>query len=287
MDVNAEARRLKVIYQAAANTLADVLRAADPASFDGSAAVRIRDRVTMLIASLDRSARAWAKKALAAAYRAEQMVTRNRLLILGKKKTARLPAGRHERTEKELIRQTLEDLYKANATFSDVAEQYLGMLAEANRGIQKVQAFTGAEEAEIAEMAARAARQGVARQTLKNQIRDFLAEKLKGEAFIRINGRNYNAGKYAELVARVRLREAATEATLNSAKEYDHDLVEIPAKGGSCDICQEIEGKIYSISGADPEYPPLTDENRPPIHPRCRHYVRVVSRSTLKFREAL
>lgn len=230
--------------------------------------------------------KSWAKKALAAAYRAEQVVTRNRLLILGREKTKRLPAGRHERKVKELIEQTLRDLFRANGTFADVAEQYLGMLGEARRGIEQLQAFTGTEEAEIGKMAADAVRQGLARQTLKNQIRDFLAEKLKGKDFIVINGRHYNAGKYAELVARVRLREAATEATLNSAKEYDHDLIEIPAKGGSCEECLEIEGKIYSISGTDPEYPPLTDENRPPIHINCRHYLRVVSRSTLKFRGA-
>jgi hypothetical protein len=269
MDVEKEARRLKVIYQAAADNLAATLQAVDPAEFTGAVAVRIRDRVDSLIASLNRSARAWAKKALAAAYRAEQTVTRNRLLILGKKKTARLPAGRHERAEKKLIKQTLKDLYKANATFTEISDQYIGMLAEARRGIEQLHAFTGAEEAEIGKMAAEAVRDGLARQTLKNQIRDFLAEKLKGKAFIVINGRNYQAGKYAELVARVQLREAATEATLNSAKEYDHDLVEIPAKGGSCDICQEIEGQVYSISGNDPEYPALTEENRPPIHPRC------------------
>lgn len=283
MDAEKEARRLKVTYQAAADSLAAILRAEDPALFDGAAAVRLRDRVGEIIARLDHAATTWVNRSLAAAYKAQQAVTRNRLLIMGEEQSKRFRPARHEKAKKTLIRQTLKDLYKANRTFREVAEQFIGMLDEAHRGLGNLQAMTGAEEAQIAEMARKAVQDGLARQTLKNQIRDFLAKKLKGEAFIVINGRHYQAGKYAELVARVRMRDAASEATINSAKEYEHDLVEIPAQGGACEDCQAIQGKVYSISGNDPEFEALTDENRPPIHPNCRHYLRVVSRSTMKF----
>jgi hypothetical protein len=286
MNFEKEARRLKVIYQAAANELAAVLRAQDPAFFTEAAAVRIRDRVDSLVASLDGSAKAWTSRALAAAYKAEQKVTRTRLLIMGREKAKRFRAARHERAEKALIKATLKDLYKANRTIRDIAEQYIGLLAEGKRGIEQLQAMTGAEKKMIGEWADEAVKEGLARQTLKNQIRDYLTEKLKGQSFIRINGRNYNAGKYADLVARVRMRDAATQATLNSAAEYDHDLVEIPYKDNSCEICQKIEGQVYSISGNTPGYPVLTEEKKTPIHPRCRHYTRVVSASELKFRVA-
>lgn len=273
-------------YQSAAASLARVLGAADPATFDAAAAARIRNQVDAVIARTDRIAQVWTRRVLTAAYKAERIVTDNRLAIIGAEKTGRPAEKRHDRTIRKLIKQTLKDLFKANSTFAKVASQYIGLLNEGRSEIHKLQALSGTEEAAIGEMARDAVREGYARQTLKNQIKDFLAKKLNGEGFIVINGRNYNAGKYADLVARVRMREAATEATLNAANDYDHDLVEIPAKGGSCEDCQKIEGKVYSISGKTPGYPVLDEDSRVPIHPNCEHYLRVVSESSLSFRSA-
>ncbi|MEN6311205.1 MAG: phage minor capsid protein, partial [Acidobacteriota bacterium] len=178
------------------------------------------------------------------------------------------------------------DLAKANRTILRIAKKYVSLVDQGRRAAAKLQALTGEEGETIGKWAAEAVAEGQTGRELQIRIMEYLRGQFSDGKFIVISGRNYKLSKYSELVASYRLREAATEATINAALEYDHDLVEIPAKGGSCEDCIDIEGKVYSLSGNDPKYPKLTDEERPPIHPRCRHYLRVVSESSLKFREA-
>ncbi len=90
-------------------------------------------------------------------------------------------------------------------------------------------------------------------------------------AFVDRLGRKWRLDTYAEMVARTTTREAASIATLNTCQEFDLDLVRITTHYPTCPICAPLQGKVYSISGKDNRYPMLTDERRPPIHPRCRH----------------
>lgn len=271
-----------MIYQKTADDLAGMLRALDPAVFGPGKARAVRERVDRMIGRLDRAAQAWARRALGAAYRDQRAVTENRLAILGHKKKARAGAAdRHERALGRRIRLTLKDLWKANATMATTAEQYLGLLDASRRGLERLQAMSKTDAAKIADLADAAVEEGLARHTFKKQILEVLADRLKGRDFIIVKGRRYQAGKYAELVARTELRDAASDATLASAKDYDHDLVEIPSKGGSCGDCKQIEGKTYSISGKTAGYPVLTADVTPPLHPNCEHYLRVVSRGSL------
>lgn len=290
MNRQEEARRLVVTYERAAESLAGMLRGIDPATFTDLVAAEVRERVDQLIARLDRSVRAWARRVLPAAYRAERRVSETRLSIVGRRKGGRLPAGRHERTMKDLVEKTLRDLWRANATFRDTADRFLVLIGQSHQGLQKLRAMTPDDEAAIEKMATEAVKEGLSQYDLKKQIQDFLASKIKGGDFIALVGkdgvlRHYRAGKYADLVANVQMREAASKATINSALDYDHDLVEIPQQGGACDDCKEVQGKVYSISGRTPGYPLLTEEVRPPLHPLCRHYLRVVSETTLTFRK--
>lgn len=270
MDRDKEERALKMIYQGTADTLAGILRSLDPADFGPGKARVVREKVDRLIGRLDRAAQAWARRALGAAYREQRTVTENRLAILGRKKKARDGGtDRHARALAKRVRLTLKDLWKANATMATTAEQYLGLLDESRRGLERLQAMSKADAAKIADLADAAVEEGLARHELKKQVLEVLADRLKGRDFIVVKGRRYRAGKYAELVARTELREAASDATLTSAKDYDHDLVEIPSKGGSCGDCQKIEGKTYSISGKTPGFPVLTEDVTPPLHPNC------------------
>lgn len=84
-------------------------------------------------------------------------------------------------------------------------------------------------------------------------------------------GRRWRLDVYAEMVARTTTREAASAATLNTCREFGLDLVRITTHYPTCEKCAPLQGKVYSISGRDKRYPKLTDERRPPIHPRCRH----------------
>lgn len=89
----------------------------------------------------------------------------------------------------------------------------------------------------------------------------------------------FNASYYAELVARTKIREAQTIATLNTARAYDTDLVQVSAHNTETPYDMQFEGKIFSISGNHPMFPPAFD--LPPFHPNCKHVITVVFQSGL------
>ena len=124
-------------------------------------------------------------------------------------------------------------------------------------------------EGEIADLAAQAVKTEVSSGALKKQIMDRLRELVGDENFIQIGERMYNLGAYARMVARTTLREAQTQATLDQCATYENDLVEISDHNTDCELCQQYEGNIYSLSGNDPEYPKLEEET--PFHPNCQH----------------
>jgi hypothetical protein len=104
---------------------------------------------------------------------------------------------------------------------------------------------------------------------IAGKIRGKLLDQIGGGDFIRINGKNYNLKSYAELVARTRMRESQTDATIAMCEEYENDLVQIDKHDNPCEeVCAEYQGKVFSISGKHPDYPELPDGG-PPFHPRC------------------
>ena len=110
-----------------------------------------------------------------------------------------------------------------------------------------------------------------------------LKDSIGGGDFITINGRNYNLESYSELVARTRMRETATEATIEQSKQYENDLVEVPKHASVCEECIPHIGKVFSISGNHPDYPMLPDGG-PPWHPNDWCYINPVSELALSWR---
>jgi hypothetical protein len=101
------------------------------------------------------------------------------------------------------------------------------------------------------------------------KIRAKLLDQIGGGDFIIVNGKSFNVKSYAELVARTRMRESQTKATLDICSEFENDLVQIDRHDNPCEeICAEYQGNVYSISGKHPDYPELPDGG-PPWHPRC------------------
>ena len=84
------------------------------------------------------------------------------------------------------------------------------------------------------------------------------------------------------MAVRTTVRQAQVSAVLT---EDEHDLYKILAIGSTCPICSAYEGRVYSKSGTDPNYPPLVaafgkiDPAGPDdlsnsflnIHPNCLH----------------
>lgn len=102
-------------------------------------------------------------------------------------------------------------------------------------------------------------------------------------AFVDKAGRNWSLHTYGAMVCRTTSRQAEVLAVLTVDPEQD--LYQISSHGSTCAICAPLEGRIYSKSGTDPDFPPLAaafgkvDPAGPDtltnsylnIHPSCIH----------------
>ena len=114
-------------------------------------------------------------------------------------------------------------------------------------------------------------------------------EQLRREgvtAFVDRAGRRWSLHTYGSMVLRATSRQAEILAVLT--ENPDHDLYQITRHGTTCPLCAPLEGRVYSRSGLDPDFPPLTaafgkmDPAGPDdltnswlnIHPNCLHQLR-------------
>lgn len=102
-------------------------------------------------------------------------------------------------------------------------------------------------------------------------------------AFVDKAGRNWSLHTYCSMVARTTSRQAEILSVLTT--DPAHDLYKISSHGTTCGLCAPYEGRVYSKSGADPDFPPLAsafgkiDPAGPNdlsntwlnIHPNCLH----------------
>ena len=102
-------------------------------------------------------------------------------------------------------------------------------------------------------------------------------------AFVDKAGRRWSLHTYCSMVSRTTSRQAEVLASLTADPEQD--LYRIARTGTTCALCAPYEGRVYSKSGTNPDYPPLSDAfgkqdpNGPNtltntwlnIHPQCRH----------------
>lgn len=105
-------------------------------------------------------------------------------------------------------------------------------------------------------------------------------------AFTDRAGRNWSLHTYATMVSRSTSRQAEILSVITADPEQD--LYQISAHGTTCALCAPYEGRVYSKSGKDPDFPPLTDafgkmDPAGPadlsnswlnIHPNCLHSLR-------------
>lgn len=113
-------------------------------------------------------------------------------------------------------------------------------------------------------------------------------EQLRREevtAFVDKAGRNWSLHTYCSMVSRTTSRQAEVLAVLTADPEQD--LYRISSHGTTCAICAPFEGRVYSKSGTNPDYPPLAaafgkqDPAGPDtlantwlnLHPNCLHAI--------------
>ena len=104
-------------------------------------------------------------------------------------------------------------------------------------------------------------------------------------AFVDKAGRNWSLHTYCSMVTRTTSRQAEVIAVLTADPEQD--LYQISRHGTTCGLCAPYEGRVYSKSGNDPDFPPLADafgkvDPAGPnsltntylnLHPNCLHSV--------------
>lgn len=75
-------------------------------------------------------------------------------------------------------------------------------------------------------------------------------------AFVDKRGRKWSLQNYCNMAVRTTARQAEVAAVLT--RDDSHDLYQIIKIGSTCPVCAPLEGRIYSRSGTNPDYPPLT-----------------------------
>jgi len=118
------------------------------------------------------------------------------------------------------------------------------------------------------------------------QRKELIKNSIDGKyiAIIDKNGkkRRYNLKSYSETVTRTSLRESSTLSVVNTTVGVGADLVQVSSHNTNTKFDAQFEGKIYSLSGKDPDFPKATF--LPPFHPRCIHSISTIFRETLERR---
>ena len=119
-------------------------------------------------------------------------------------------------------------------------------------------------------------------QTLKDvqsQILAILETKgISSFSYTRSDGKivNMSLSSYAKTLARSTMANITNTASINRTQQVGGDLVKMTSHATSCPICWPLQGRVYSISGKDPRYPPLDrafSGGYANIHPNCRHRI--------------
>lgn len=122
-------------------------------------------------------------------------------------------------------------------------------------------------------------------QGAKKKLRNELLKKAIDGKYITVidkngNPENWQIDTYAEMVTRTKLMEASTQAVVDTADAVGADLVQVSSHNTTCRICAEYEGKIFSLSGSDPDFPAATELS--PFHPNCQHSETIVFKDFLQ-----
>lgn len=120
---------------------------------------------------------------------------------------------------------------------------------------------------------------------VRKQVPEFVQSLVREgvTSFVDKAGRHWSLHAYGAMVCRTTSRQAEVMAVLTADPE--HDLYKISSHSTSCPVCAPFEGRVYSRSGKDPDFPPLAaafgkiDVNGPNelwntylnIHPNCLH----------------
>jgi hypothetical protein len=117
--------------------------------------------------------------------------------------------------------------------------------------------------------------QAATHQALRNLPEDYYGDELTRTyekegitGFVDKAHRKWNLSTYSNMVIRTTTGEAQNRAVANTVLGRGLDLVRVDEHPHEPDICTPYQGRVFSLSGTTPGYPPL--DRIPPFHPNCR-----------------
>lgn len=148
------------------------------------------------------------------------------------------------------------------AAVNQLSYNLLGEIAEASETAYKtVQGFYTIARLEADPYRRAALKQAAAQEAAGygwTQSSARMAQELKNQgitAFTDKAGRRWTLSDYCNMCARTTARQAEVAAVLT---RDDWDLWQIVKIGSTCPVCAPLEGRVYSKSGTNPDYPPLS-----------------------------
>ncbi|WP_342537345.1 phage minor capsid protein [Sporosarcina sp. FSL K6-3508] len=117
---------------------------------------------------------------------------------------------------------------------------------------------------------------GVASAAKKRKVTEKVAESFAEHgmtSFVTSDGKNLPLDFYSEVVTRTNMQNAENRGRVDWFEDNGKDLVIINGVTPTCRHCYAHRGVVFSISGKDKRFPPLTKERTPPYHPNCMCYV--------------
>jgi hypothetical protein len=90
----------------------------------------------------------------------------------------------------------------------------------------------------------------------------------------------YKIPYYSEMVFRVAWHEAQSAAVKTNNVNWGTDLIRVSSHNTTTAICQQYEGKIFSLNGKNKDFP-IADQT-PPYHVNCLHYITTTFEESLK-----
>jgi len=267
------------LYKTASFLISEQLALIDPLKFSERQAATVTNRVNSIVKKLNTEAAKWSHNSVPESYKEAMATTRNILRILGAKKNILFENKAHTQAIDLDESQTILVYLEANASIRRTVETYINLMRYAATSIIQVEAWDLRDEEVIAGLLDDVIREGGSRQDLAGLIRQHFKQNFGEAQFININGRNYQMGKYAKMVARTRLRVVQSDAVKNMSAQYENDLIEISDHGTTSAVCIPFEGNVYSISGNTPGFEVLTEW--PPFHPNCEHHAAPTSEAAI------
>lgn len=214
-------------------------------------------QVDQILQDLDNSTKSWIEQNIPEAYRSGAFDVVKEMQAMGVEVKYTAFSQLHQKAVEVIASETYTQFATALKT---VKMDILGT-------------FNAALKQELVQEFAKNTITGGTRKDLVDNIKNIISDR--GISSLEDKGgRRWQLDRYAEMLARTKTAEATRIGGENRMLENNQDLAQITVHYTSCDSCNAVEGKIYSLTGKTKGYPTLDKLKEESAHlfgPNCRH----------------